>query len=74
MTRHRLGARIEKIFVAVVYALAITTLATGVVSRFSDDLGLLATGVLWAALAPVCLVCVVACGRVGGVRALLRRQ
>ena len=74
MTWHRLGTRIEKIFVAVAYALAITTLVTGAVSTFSDDFGLIATGVLWVVLAPLCLAGVVFCGRAGGVRMLLRRQ
>jgi hypothetical protein len=74
LTRHRLGIRIEKIFVAVAYALAITTLVTGVVATFSDDLGMVATGVLWAVLAPLCLAGVVFCGRAGGIRTLLRRH
>jgi hypothetical protein len=74
LTRYRLGTRIEKIFVALAYALAITALVTGIVARFSDDLGLLATAVLWAALVPLCLVGVVFCGRAGGIRPLLRRR
>jgi hypothetical protein len=74
LTWHRLGTRIEKIFAAVAYALVITTLVTGVVARFSDDLGLMATGLLWAALAPLCLFGVVFCGRAGGIRTLFRRQ
>lgn len=74
MTRHRLGTRIEKIFVALAYALAVTTLVTGIVARFSDDLGLIATSVLWAALAPLCLVGVIVCGRAGGIRPLFRRR
>lgn len=73
MTRNRLGVRIEKIFVALAYALAITTLVAGVASAFSDDFGWLATVVLWVVLAPLCLAGVVACGRAGGVRTLLRR-
>lgn len=74
MTPHRLGIRIEKIFVALAYALAITTLVAGVGSAFGEDFGWLATVVLWMVLAPVCLAGVVACGRAGGVRTLIRRH
>ena len=74
MSQRRPDSPAEQLLVAAVYALVIAAVSIGLVSPFSDDLGLLATAVLWAALVPVCLACVLVRARTGGIRALSRRR